>query len=316
MSVISVVTLTTLILVTHPENASQSNAMPSGSLAAKTAFPATQSPPNRWLTSYTEATQLAARHKLPLVLHFDAPWCGACRTMEQNVLYQSQVTGMLGTKVVGVKLNADTNKDLIAEFQITSLPTEVVVLGDGSRGSRFKGAATLNEYVARLNSISGASSAAIARTAGGSDIEAGLAANLRSCLIVRRDGKMVGMGGYSPVSFKKDKAWKRGVDTFVVTHEGVDYYLTSTEEVDLFNGNPDWYVPKFHGCDPVEMTAENRATSGAIEFGSFYDGQMFFFSTRQNRTRFEQNPRWFLALANQVNAVNEEDFPFLKTISN
>ena len=33
---------------------------------------------DRWFKSYDEARQLAARKKLPLLLHFDATWCGAC----------------------------------------------------------------------------------------------------------------------------------------------------------------------------------------------------------------------------------------------
>jgi len=231
--------------------------------------------------------------------------------MDEAVLNKAQVTALLGDKVIGVRLNADYNKDLIAEFGISSLPTEVVVLADGTRGSRFTGATTLNPYIARLNDVSGVNSAAIAKA----DAKAKTTEepkNLRTCLIVKRDGKMVGLGGFSPVALKANRQWLAGNDQFLVTHEGVDYYLTSDQEVAAFNANPDVYIPRLHGCDLVKLSEENLAKPGAIEYGSFYEGDMFFFSTLENRSRFEKNPRWFLAAATDANAENQDGFPFLK----
>jgi YHS domain-containing protein/thiol-disulfide isomerase/thioredoxin len=276
--------------------------------------------PKRWLTSYAEASAMAASNKLPLLLHFDAPWCGACRQMDQSVLNQPEITALLGTKVIGVRLNADYNKDLIAEFGISSLPTEVVVLADGSRGSRYLGATTLNSYVARLNAISGNNSAVVARTE--TKIAQSSAAaqktepqNLRACLIVKHDGKMVGLGGFSPISLKANRKWKRGIEEFVVEHEGVCYYFGSDIEVQRFKANPSYYIPRLHGCDLVELSQENRALPGAIEYGAFYKDQVYFFASLENRIRFEQNPGWFLAAATDAYIENEDGYPFLKSLS-
>ena len=61
--------------------------------------------PHYWLSSYEDAKQIAARNKLPLLLHFDATWCGACRRMDQDVLNKDSVTSLLGAHVIGVKID-------------------------------------------------------------------------------------------------------------------------------------------------------------------------------------------------------------------
>lgn len=277
--------------------------------------------PNRWLTSFKEAQAMAASSKLPMLLHFDAPWCGACRQMEQNVLNRSEVTALLGTKVIGVRLNADYNKDLIAEFGISSLPTEVVVFADGSRGSRYLGATALGSYVSRLNTISGSNDAAVAKAATANVAAKSQAAtkaqtqSLRACLIVKHDGKMVGLGGFSPITLKSKRQWKRGTEKFVSEHEGVCYYFGSDAEVQSFESNPSHYIPQLHGCDLVELSEENRALPGAIEYGAFYNDQVYFFASLENRIRFEQNPKWFVSAVTDAYVENEEGYPFLKSMS-
>jgi len=312
MSVVSMTTLLTIWLTATPELGTVN--VDSGAVSTTVTQNPKTAPPQRWLTSYSEASALAARHKLPLLLHFDAPWCGACRQMEQNVLQKPGVTSLLGTKVIGVRLNADYNKTLIAEFGISSLPTEVVVMADGSRGSRYAGAASLSTYISRLNTISGSNTAIVSRSAAKPVLPVETQ-NLRACLIVKRDGKMVGLGGYSPVTFKTKRAWKRGSEEFVAQHEGVCYYLESASDVSRFKANPDYYIPQYHGCDLVELSQENRALPGAIEYGAFYNDQIFFFASLENRQRFEQNPKWFLAAATDAYIENEDGFPFLKTAS-
>lgn len=311
MSVVSLTTMLTIWMTAHPElgalevgpTVNQSNVQRQ-----------VEALPHHWLTSYAEASAMASRHKLPLLLHFDAPWCGACRQMEQAVLNQSRVTALLGTKVIGVRLNADYNKDLIAEFGISTLPTEVVVLADGSRGSRYLGATSLNSYVSRLNSISGSNSAVVAKSETKVAAKSPETQNLRSCLIVKHDGKMVGLGGFSPIALKSNRKWTRGSEAFVAEHEGVCYYFSSTSEVDRFKAGPAYYIPQLHGCDLVELSRENRALPGAIEYGAFYNNKVFFFASLENRTRFEANPRWFLAAATDAYIENQEGYPFLKSI--
>lgn len=302
--------------------------------------------PQKWFTSYEQARQLAAKHDLPLLLHFEAKWCGACRRMEGEVLDRADVVSMLGREVVGVRIDADANKNLISEFGITTLPTEVVIYSDGSRGSRYVGATSLTSYKSRLRSVNSSNMSVLARTAksnvrtaSSSKDGESLAATqrrelaqaashsaaakvagktdkpVRSCLIVRHDGKMVGVGGFSPVALTEGRQWKKGTPLFRVSHEGVCYFLQDKAEQEKFKADPARYIPHLHGCDLVELYNENRATAGAIEYGAFYKGQVYFFASLENRTRFENNPTWYTGVMSDARTANGEMFPFLNPTS-
>ena len=265
--------------------------------------------PNHFLTSYDEARKLAARNNVPLLLHFDATWCGACRRMEAEVMSRPAIKALLSSFVVGVKIDADQYKHLIREYGISTLPTEVVVMPDGSRGNRFVGAATLSEYSQRLRSLGNRSIETIADK---KKPEASSPSATRSCLIVKHDGKMVGLGGFSPVALTNSRQWKRGTGEFVASHEGVDYFFQNQQEADDFAKAPSKYIPRLHGCDPVALFRENVATPGAIEYGSFFEGKVFFFASVENRSRFESNPRWYVGIRADNATANENSYPFLQ----
>lgn len=278
----------------------------------------TNSLPKRWYSSYDEAVQVSRSSNLPLVLHFDASWCGACRRMESEVLHQPGVTALLGQEVVGARINADQYKNLIAEFKIQTLPTEVVLYSNGSQ-SRYVGAASLSNYISRLKSISGSNRSYVKKQKPTTEQQGAeskpSSKSVRSCLIVRHDGKMVGVGGFSPVALTEQRQWKRGTAEFRAAHEGVCYFLQNQSELEKFKLDPEKYVPHMHGCDLVELYNQNRATAGAIEYGAFYRGQVYFFASLENRDRFEDNPTWYLGVMTDSRTANDEMFPFLNRSS-
>ena len=49
-----------------------------------------------WTESLDEAQRISAEKKIPVILHFEASWCGACRRMDSQVLNDSAVKEYLG----------------------------------------------------------------------------------------------------------------------------------------------------------------------------------------------------------------------------
>jgi len=330
--------------------------------------------PGKWLSSLEEGQKFAEEFNVPLILHFEATWCGPCRQMASTVLNQPDVVQQLSRSVVGVRIDADHQPDLISRFGVSSLPTEIVLSADGKELARYQGGASLSSYVARLQSLPGIAPAkaetavakaelgnsageanvvqaaasaeqapasiaspdpvvaqAVQENASGdnssgaaapsatstetADTESADEEKLRSCLIVQRDGKTVGLGGYSPVALMSQKVWEQGSEQFVASFEGVDYFFRSNEERETFNVDPKAYIPQLHGCDPVEFYQDQRAEVGSIEFGAFYKGQLFFFASIENRRRFQQNPDWYASRMNLGEHQGAVSFPFLNNSS-
>lgn len=264
----------------------------------------------QWMHSFEEAKAIALEKKLPLLLHFEADWCGACRTMESSVMNQDSVLKMLGSEVVAVKINADHHPELISQYGIASLPTEVFLGDDGKELRRYVGGTSLTDYVARLQNVKTLVGSTNENTAADSIDE-----NLRPCLLVKREGHVVGLGGYSPVAMQKEQKWVKGKEEFVGSYLGVDYFFQTTEERELFLASPKQYIPGLHGCDPVELQLARRVEVGAIELGSIYKGRLFFFQSEENRQRFQSNPAWYAEGLSTDGIQNADQYPFLKSMT-
>ena len=143
----------------------------------------------QWLQSFEDAKAIAQKKNLPLLLHFEADWCGACRTMEASVMNQDVVLEHLGKSVVAVRVNADHDPGLIAQYGIASLPTEVFIGVDGHEIRRYVGVTSLSDYIARLQNLQDAQDLSTQPAVGETVDE-----NLRPCLLVIREGEYGGPG--------------------------------------------------------------------------------------------------------------------------
>ena len=286
------------------------SADPNNSELSQTVADAMDASSGKWLDSFEEAKKLSIEKNVPIVLHFEAVWCGACRQMDSAVLSQQDVVKHLGNTVIGVRIDADRDPELIAKYGISSLPTEVIIGSEGQELARYAGSATLAEYTARLDK-SGASNGTDQDVKPTQELDE----SLRRCLLVMRDGKVVGLGGFCPVAMMRDKKWLKGSEEFVGSYDGVDYFFQSAEERELFFASADQFIPGLHGCDPVELQRERRAETGAIELGAFYKGRLFFFTSQSNRRLFQDNPAWYAEGISADGIQNPDQFPFLKSMT-
>jgi thioredoxin 1 len=83
----------------------------------------------------TEAFPKLIAQSKPVIIDFWAPWCGPCRTQGPIL---DQVSLLVGDRAIVAKVNVDEERQLAAQFGVSSIPT-LVVLKDGKVIKQFVG---------------------------------------------------------------------------------------------------------------------------------------------------------------------------------
>ena len=103
---------------------------------------------------YAARKEAAANHKMMLV-DFSAGWCSACDYMKQNIWSDRHVADALGG-YVPVTVDVDAHPDLAKQYQVSELPTTMVI--DPTTGAVVRGLEgspeTGQDFIAWLNTPS------------------------------------------------------------------------------------------------------------------------------------------------------------------
>jgi len=290
------------------------------------------------MTDYAQARAESRRLNMPLVVHFSAPWCGPCKVMERETLNSPTVLQVFGRDVIGVKLDFDRDRGLADAFRVKSIPTDVVVAPDGKILGRRSGKQKPGPYTAalqhwgnqfeRLPTQPPSAEQELLATrpqpfAAGPELRShstplqqppgirpqtlgpsGPAGQQQQPAATPEIPPLTGLDGYSPVQIIAHRQWVLGEPESAAIWQGVVYYMTSTEERDVFIASPHKYAPRMLGCDPVSLAESGRAIQGSVECGAFYDSHLYLFENKNSRTRFKRAPEHFLTSRRPVTAAN------------
>ena len=91
-----------------------------------------QADPISWRNNLDAAKLEASKTGKLILVHFHTASCGPCKKLERDVFSQPQIAVAMERDYIPVKLNADQSPALANAFQITRVPTEVVLNAQGS----------------------------------------------------------------------------------------------------------------------------------------------------------------------------------------
>ena len=284
-------------------------------MASQTVVGAEPSPV--WRSNFKAALLEAEQRRLPLLVHFYADWCMPCQRMERDVFTSPKLKEFLGTHFVAVKLDSDHHQDIVRRYGVETLPSDLVI--DSLTGkvlvlhsdfldtTRYLTLATQAEarfiqvHAADLKPETEKDSAA---TDGTGSSGTGAASSTPAASLTTKAGEVelgdpqpvVGLDGFSPVALAKHRKWTRGSARFAWDYKDVMYHFTSRAELLEFRNDPEAFAPKLLGCDPVILWETDRAVAGDIQYGAFFDGELYLFKTDERRKQFKAQPDKFIRL--------------------
>ncbi|MCZ7657737.1 MAG: hypothetical protein M5U07_07695 [Xanthobacteraceae bacterium] len=95
--------------------------------------------------------------------------------------------------------------------------------------------------------------------------------------------------GYDPVAYFTDAKPTRGLAAFELRHAGVIWRFRNAGNRAAFAADPDIYMPRFGGYDPVGV-ARGVATPGHPDLWVRAGNRLYLFHTAEDRDSFAKNP--------------------------
>jgi thiol-disulfide isomerase/thioredoxin len=80
-----------------------------------------------WETNFAAAQATATKEGRFLIVDFWTTWCGPCLQMDEWIWSDAEVAGVLRRSFVGVKVDGDLAKALVARFAVAGYPTIIVL---------------------------------------------------------------------------------------------------------------------------------------------------------------------------------------------
>lgn len=92
-----------------------------------------------WVDGLPGALEQAAQADRPVMVDFYTEWCGWCKKLDAEVYTDERVEKLLTEAFVCVKIDGDTNEQLVEKYEVEGYPTIVILDTDGTTLKRIDG---------------------------------------------------------------------------------------------------------------------------------------------------------------------------------
>ena len=106
-----------------------------------------------WFPDTGTAAKAATEQNKIIFLHFGAEWCRPCEELNTYVFADPAVQRAFASDLIAVRVDADSNADLVEEFGVKSLPTDVAIAPDGQILSSRKSPIVAASYLKMISDI-------------------------------------------------------------------------------------------------------------------------------------------------------------------
>jgi len=108
----------------------------------------------KWVYDLEEAKAIAAKTGKKIFVDFMATWCGPCKLLDRDV-FQKEDWKKMGKYIVFCKIDVDQQPGVSQAYNVTAMPTQMVLNADGSVVATKVGYANPSDFYQFLNGALG-----------------------------------------------------------------------------------------------------------------------------------------------------------------
>lgn len=257
-----------------------------------------------WAQSIDQAKQTAAQTNRLVLLHFWSTTCQPCLKLEQTVYSQPGVDQQIASGYVPVKIDANQFPALAQQFDVKSIPTDVVLTPDGQVVAQRISPLELAPYTDGLNQLV----AAYRANTGGSNVTNGpSAAPVGPYYAGQPAGAQVPVNSYAPpmgpgqAAMQPNSVNAPTVAGYPPANQAQPPYSParsgppSQNIAPGPNTGPAAAQPPLalDGHCPVELVEREQWQPGDKRWGAFHRGKLYLFAGPEQQQKFLQNPDYY-----------------------
>lgn len=273
-----------------------------------------------WRTDYYKARQEAQTARKILLVSIHTAWCPPCKMMERTTLQDPAVVQLINETCIPLHLDGDHDGRVISQWAITGYPTELFVAPNGAIAGRLEGYKDVGSYIASLQQAVAYAGVTRQAPAVAQSTPRDADANSQGVMNADRketaaapasrrpgdapiagasssagaDSSPVALQGYCPVSMISRAVLIAGEESESLEFKGRRYVFSSKREREMFQANPDRFLPAENGSCVVTWAEEKRWSSGRIEYPALYGEHVYLFSDEAHRQKFLLDPERYV----------------------
>ncbi len=106
-----------------------------------------------WQMDLDAAKTSAARQGKLVLIHFSADWCRPCQHLETFVFTSPKLITAIDERVIPVHIDTDLHPELVKQYNVTQIPTDVVIAPTGRVVQKRQSPKDVNNYLRMLESL-------------------------------------------------------------------------------------------------------------------------------------------------------------------